>query len=153
MRLIYLLSCLESPQSYFGKGFGSSIDIINVAPTASSARNIFFSGLIQYLENSPLFKKLEEISGEPINSNSTIIQFPKNIRLISGNSEHESWQGLNAIMIVLDEIDAFPSAQEIVTNRSLRSKGAEGVYDTAVTLVTSRFPTVGKVLSLSWPRF
>ena len=153
LRLVYLLSCLESPQRHFGKGDSSSIDIINVAPTAQSARNIFFSGLTDYLEESPLFNNLMKMSGQKIDVSSTMIEFPKHIRMISGNSEHESWQGLNAIMIVLDEIDAFKSEQEMMNDRGLRSKGAEGVYDTALTLVTSRFPEVGKILSLSWPRF
>ena len=153
LRLIYLLSCLESPQAYFKKGSGSSIDIINVAPTAASARNIFFSGLTNYMRESPLFLKLAKLGGSEISVSSTMIEFPKHIRLISGNSEHESWQGLNAIMIVLDEIDAFKSEQEMMNDRGLRSRGADGVYNTAVSLVTSRYPNVGKVLSLSWPRF
>ena len=153
LRLIYLLSCLESPQAFFKKGTGSSIDIINVAPTAASARNIFFSGLTNYMRESPLFQKLTNLGGSEISVSATMIEFPKHIRLISGNSEHESWQGLNAIMIVLDEIDAFKSEQEMMNDRGLRSRGADGVYNTAISLVTSRYPNVGKVLSLSWPRF
>ena len=153
LRLVYLLSCLESPQAHFNMGDASSIDIINVAPTAQSAKNIFFSGLTNYITESPLFNKFEEMSGQEIEVSSTILEFPKHIRLISGNSEHESWQGLNAILVVLDEIDAFKSDQEMMTDRGLRSKGADGVYETAVSLVASRFPQVGKVLSLSWPRF
>ena len=38
-------------------------------------------------------------------------------------------------------------------SRSLRSEGAEGVYNTAKSLVQSRFPGVGKIICLSWPRF
>ena len=154
LRLIYLLSCLENPQKYFNVGDQSTIDVINVATTAPQAKNIFFDGVEGYMANSPLFTKLSSLGGnESINSTGTMIKFPKNIRLISGNSENESWQGYNAFLIVLDEIDAFKAEVELQNNRSLRKKGADGVFNTATTLVASRFPNHGKVLSLSWPRF
>ena len=53
----------------------------------------------------------------------------------------------------MDEIDAFKSEVELNRSKSLRSEGAEGVYNTAKSLVQSRFPGVGKIVSLSWPRF
>ena len=153
LRLVYLLLCLESPQTYFNKGSESFIDIINVAPNASLAKNIFFSTLVNYMNASPWFMVQKEKYPKEFDDTANMVKFPKNIRIISGNSDNEAWQGYTPILIVLDEIDAFKDEQELMTNRSQRSIGAQGVYDTAKTLAQSRFPNVSKVLSLSWPRF
>jgi len=152
LRIIYLLNCLASPQRYFKMDENSFIDSINVAPNADLAKNIYFMTLSNIVRNAPLF---QEGSPYHIRSKMTanMVVFPKNIRLISGNSENESWQGYTPILIVLDEIDAFKSRQELRRSRSLRSEGAEGIYDTAKALVQSRFPGTGKIISLSWPRF
>ena len=154
LRIVYLLHCLKSPQTYLGMDTSGFIDTINVAPNADLARNIFFQTLTNVLRNSPLFTdEVAEPGMIKYSSTQTVLNFPKNIRLISGNSENEAWQGYTPILIVLDEIDAFKSEQELQRSRSLRSEGAEGVYKTAKALIQSRFPGVGKVISLSWPRF
>jgi len=152
LRIIYLLQCLKSPQRYFSMDENSFIDSINVAPNADLAKNIYFMTLYNIVKNAPLFQE-----GSPYyiknKMTANMVTFPKNVRLLSGNSENESWQGYTPILIVLDEIDAFKSSQELRRSKSLRSEGAEGIYDTAKALVQSRFPGVGKVISLSWPRF
>ncbi len=148
LRIVYLLWCLNSPQEFFKMASNSFIDLINVAPTSDIARNIYFATLSNIVKDSPLFQNKIDA-----NITSSIINFPKNIRLISGNSENESWQGYTPILIILDEIDAFKSEMELQRSKSLRSEGAEGVYATAKSLVQSRFPGVGKIVSLSWPRF
>ena len=152
LRIIYLLHCLRSPQRFFGMDVNGFIDSINVAPNADLAKNIYFMTLSNVLKQAPLFQP-----GTPFyietKTTANVVNFPKNIRLISGNSENESWQGYTPILIVLDEIDAFKSELELRRSRGLRSQGAEGIYDTARTLVQSRFPGVGKIISLSWPRF
>ena len=148
LRIVYLLWCLKSPQKFFNMASNSFIDLINVAPTADIAKNIYFQTLINMVNDSNLFK--DKI---PAKITSKVMDFPKNIRLISGNSADESWQGYTPILIVLDEIDAFKSEMELQRSKSLRHEGAEGVYKTAKALVQSRFPGVGKILCLSWPRF
>ena len=147
LRLVYLLLCLRSPQKYLDMGDYSFIDIINVAPTADLAKNIFFDTLTSYMDASVYFAELS------LEKTRRLVTFPKQIRLHSSNSVDESWQGLTPILIVLDEIDAFKSEVELRRSKSLRFEGAEGVYKTAKTLVQSRFPDKGKVLCLSWPRF
>ena len=152
LRIIYLLHCLRSPQRFFGMDSNSFIDSINVAPNADLAKNIYFMTLLNVLKDAPLFQPTTPFYIET-KATANVVNFPKNIRLISGNSENESWQGYTPILIVLDEIDAFKSELELRRSRGLRSQGAEGIYDTARTLVQSRFPGVGKIISLSWPRF
>ena len=153
LRIVYLLHCLKSPQTYFGMDSNGFIDSINVAQNADIARNIYFSTLSNILRSAPLFDP--DVGSFYIHARITqqTVTFPKNIRLISGNSENESWQGYTPILIILDEIDAFKSEQELQRSHSLRSEGAEGVYNTAKALVQSRFPRVGKIICLSWPRF
>ena len=152
LRIVYLLHCLRSPQAYFNMDRNSFIDAINVAPNADLAKNIYFQTLTNTLKSSPLFANDSGINIS-YTATQTLINFPKNIRLISGNSENESWQGYTPILILLDEIDAFKSEQELQRSRGLRSEGAEGVYKTAKALIQSRFPGVGRLVSLSWPRF
>ena len=143
LRIVYLLHCLKSPQEYFGMDTNGFIDSINVAQNADIARNIYFSTLSNILRSSPLFTddSLPHFISPRITQQT--VTFPKNIRLISGNSENESWQGYTPILIILDEIDAFKSEQELQRSHSLRSEGAEGVYNTAKALIQSRFPGVG----------
>ena len=152
LRLVYLLECLRSPQNYFKMGDGSYIDIVNVAPNAEAAKGIFFDTLVSYMDNSLWFRELLS-SRKGLQRTTRMVEFPKRVRLMSANSDNESFQGYTPILIVLDEIDAFKAEVELQTNRSLRSKGAEGMYETAITLVQSRFTNIGKVLCLSWPRF
>ena len=153
LRIVYLLQCLRSPQQYFGMDKNSFIDSINVAQNADIARNIYFSTLSNILRSAPLFDPEVNSDAIPVRITQQTVTFPKNIRLISGNSENESWQGYTPILIILDEIDAFKSEQELQRSHSLRSEGAEGVYNTAKSLVQSRFPGLGKIICLSWPRF
>ena len=152
LRIIYLLGCLKSPQKYFNMGDASPIDVVNVAPSADSAKNIFFDTLVNYMDDSIWFREFRSKS-KNLQRTTKRVDFPKRIRLFSGNSDNESFQGYTPILIVLDEIDAFKAEMELQSNRSLRSKGAEGMYDTATSLVQSRFANIGKVLCLSWPRF
>ena len=156
LRVVYLLQCLKSPQRYFKMGGSSYIDIINIAPNARSAKGIFFDTAKSYIRNSPWFQNLKrsaEVNNDIYRETNTEIEFPKNIRFVSSNSNNEAFQGYTPIVAVLDEIDAFKSELELQTNRGLRKTGAEGMYNTAISLVGSRFPGAGKVLSLSWPRF
>ena len=152
LRIMYLLQCLRSPQEYFGMDINSFIDSINVAQNADIARNIYFMTLSNILRSAPLFNE-DGPNKIPVRITQQTVTFPKNIRLISGNSENESWQGYTPILVILDEIDAFKSEQELQRSHSLRSEGAEGVYNTAKALVQSRFPGLGKIICLSWPRF
>ena len=157
-RTIYLLLCLKSPQTYYNLAWSSAIHIINVAPNANLAKEVFFKYLTELVDKTPIFQELgayDYYSGRPAPSYTkslrTIEFRKKNIIAVSGNSEEESWQGYNPIIVILDEIDAFKSKEE--TGMRLRPTGAEGVYDAARLLVQSRFPNIGKVILLSWPRY
>jgi hypothetical protein len=141
--IVYKLLCLKDPARYFGKPSGDAIDIINVAINAQQAKNVFFKGFKSKIERSPWF------AGK-FNPKAESIEFDHAITVYSGHSERESHEGLNLILAVLDEISGF--AQEIGTGND-QGKTADNIYKAFRASVDSRFPDLGKVALLSFPRY
>jgi len=141
--IVYKLLCLKDPARYFGKPSGDAIDIINVAINAEQAKNVFFKGFKNKIEKSPWFAGKYD---PKVNS----ISFNKSITVYSGHSERESHEGLNLFMAVLDEISGF--ATEVNTGND-QGKTADNIYKAFRGTVDSRFPDLGKVVLLSFPRF
>jgi len=141
--IVYKLLCLKDPARYFGKPSGDAIDIINVAINAQQAKNVFFKGFKTKIEKSPWFAGKFYAKAESI-------EFDKSITVYSGHSERESHEGLNLILAVLDEISGF--AQEIGTGND-QGKTADNIYKAFRASVDSRFPDLGKVALLSFPRY
>ncbi len=141
--VVYKLLCLKEPARYFGKPPGDAIDIINVAINAQQAKNVFFKGFKTKIEKSPWF------AGK-YNPKADSIEFDKSITVYSGHSERESHEGLNLMMAVLDEISGF--ATEIGTGND-QGKTADNIYKAFRASVDSRFPDLGKVVLLSFPRY
>ena len=141
--IVYKLLCLKDPARYFGKPSGDAIDIINVAVNAEQAKNVFFKGFKTKIEKSPWFAGKYD---PKVNS----IGFNKSITVYSGHSERESHEGLNLFMAVLDEISGF--ATEVGTGND-QGKTADNIYKAFRGTVDSRFPDLGKVVLLSFPRY
>jgi hypothetical protein len=141
--VVYKLLCLKDPATYFGKPPGDAIDIINVAVNAQQAKNVFFKGFKTKIEKSPWF------AGK-YNAKADSIEFDKAITVYSGHSERESHEGLNLLMAVLDEISGF--ATEVGTGNE-QGKTADNIYKAFRGTVDSRFPDLGKVVLLSFPRY
>jgi len=141
--IVYKLLCLKDPARYFGKPSGDAIDIINVAINAQQAKNVFFKGFKTKIEKSPWFAGKFYAKAESI-------EFDKSITVYSGHSERESHEGLNLILAVLDEISGF--ATEIGTGND-QGKTADNIYKAFRASVDSRFPDLGKVALLSFPRY
>ena len=141
--IVYKLLCLKDPATYFGKPAGDAIDIINVAVNAQQAKNVFFKGFKTKIEKSPWF------AGK-YNAKADSIEFDKAITVYSGHSERESHEGLNLLMAVLDEISGF--ATEVGTGNE-QGKTADNIYKAFRGTVDSRFPDLGKVVLLSFPRY
>jgi len=141
--IVYKLLCLKDPARYFGKPSGDAIDIINVAINAQQAKNVFFKGFKSKIERSPWFagKYFAKVDS---------IEFDNAITVYSGHSERESHEGLNLILAVLDEISGF--AQETNTGND-QGKTADNIYKAFRASVDSRFPDLGKVALLSFPRY
>lgn len=141
--LVYKLLCLKDPARYYGKPSGDAIDIMNVAINAQQAKNVFFKGFKNKIEKSPWFQN-------KFASRMDYIEFDKSITVYSGHSERESHEGLNLFCAILDEISGF--AVESTTGHAFAKTGA-AIYKAFRGTVDSRFPDLGKVVLLSFPRF
>jgi hypothetical protein len=141
--IVYKLLCLKDPAKYFGKPSGDAIDLINVAINAQQAKNVFFKGFKTKIEKSPWF------AGK-YNAKADSVEFDKSITVYSGHSERESHEGLNLLLAVLDEISGF--ASEVGTGNE-QGKTADNIYKAFRGSVDSRFPDLGKVVLLSFPRY
>lgn len=141
--IVYLLLCLKDPAKYYGKPSGDTIDILNIAVNADQARNVFFANFKKRITGCPWFV-------DKFESTQNGMLFNKSIRVFSGHSEREAFEGLNLFIAVLDEISAF--ALESASGNQ-QAKTADAVYKMYRASVDSRFPDFGKVLLLSFPRF
>lgn len=141
--VVYKLLCLKDPARYYGKPSGDAIDIINIAINAQQAKNVFFKGFKTKIEKSPWF------AGKYY-SKMDSIEFDKTVTVYSGHSERESHEGLNLLVAVLDEISGFSS--DVGTGND-QGKTADNIYKAFRGTVDSRFPDLGKVALLSFPRY
>lgn len=141
--IVYKLLCLKDPARYYGKPSGDAIDVINIAINAQQAKNVFFKGFKTKIEKSPWF------AGKYY-SKMDSIEFDHSITVYSGHSERESHEGLNLMVAILDEISGF--ANEVNTGND-QGKTADNIYKAFRGSVDSRFPDLGKVVLLSFPRY
>lgn len=141
--IVYLLLCLKDPAKYYGKPSGDTIDILNIAVNADQARNVFFANFKKRITDCQWFDGRYDMTQNGIT-------FDKSVRVFSGHSEREAFEGLNLFVAVLDEISAFALES---TSGNQQAKTADAVYKMYRASVDSRFPDFGKVLLLSFPRF
>lgn len=141
--MVHLLLCLADPARYFGKPPGDAIDIINIAINAVQANRVFFKGFNQRIEKSPWFQ------GKYV-AKANMVEFDKGVTVHSGHSEREAWEGYNVLVVILDEISGFDLES---TSGNEQAKTASSIYKMYRASVNSRFPDVGKVILLSFPRF
>jgi len=141
--LVYKLLCLKDPAKYYGKPSGDAIDIINVAINAQQAKNVFFKGFKTKIEKSPWFAGKYYAKMDSI-------EFDNTITVYSGHSERESHEGLNLMVAVLDEISGFASENSTGNDQG---KTADNIYKAFRGTVDSRFPDLGKLVLLSFPRY
>ena len=146
----YLLNCLKNPQMYYKLAPQDDIHTLNVAPTSNLARRVFFKPLGQLLTRSPWFKShiLSEIT-----PNSTSILLTKQVELVSGHSMIESFEGLNPIIALADEIAAFRLEQLSSGVLPADSRSAESVWAVLRSSARSRFPNNFKCAAISYPRY
>jgi hypothetical protein len=143
----YMMHCLRDPLGYYGKAKGVYIDLLNLAVNAQQAQRVFFEPFKNLLLGSPFFN---DVGFEP--RVSEIFFFSRPVRCFSGHSESEGWEGYEVMTIILDEIAAFKTDVEL--KGETRSKGsASAIYNMSKLSVMSRFPEIGKVILLSFPRY
>lgn len=141
--MVYLLLCLKDPARYYGRPKGEGIDLLNIAINADQAKNTFFKQFTNKIENSPWFEGRYDLGN-------ITCSFDKNVTVYSGHSEREAWEGYNFLVVILDEISGY--ALESSSGHQ-QAKTAPEIYNTYRAAVDSRFPGLGKVALLSFPRF
>lgn len=146
----YLLNCLRDPQGYYGLAPQDDIHTLNVAPTSNLARRVFFKPLGQLIQRSSWFKGrvLSEIT-----PNSTSILLTKQVELVSGHSLIESFEGLNPIIAIADEIAAVRLELAKSGVAGVDSRSAQAVWAVLRSSARSRFPNNFKCAAISYPRY
>lgn len=149
MRVAYLLLCLNSPQAYYGLPEQDTIHLLNVASSSAQAQQAFFMPIVRAVKKGWFADKCVP--------KQNVISYDKNIESISGHSDAESQEGLNLLVGIADEIDAFRSKKEMIVrkNASARepTKSAEGLLNMLRTSASTRFPEVFKIVPISYPRY
>jgi hypothetical protein len=135
----YVVLCLRNPQRYFGLAPRESIDIVNVATRAEQARDVFFEKLKSHLDR-PCFQRYQ-----PRVVSQKVEFLDKRVRLHSLHSKAQKWEGYNLLAWVMDEADAFQTAEG--------HANADEVYGVLRSSAVSRFPDRRWIgLILSYPR-
>jgi hypothetical protein len=149
MRIAYLLMCLISPQTYYGMPDQDTIHLLNVASSSAQAQQAFFMPIVRAVKKGWFADKCTP--------RQNTISYKKNIESVSGHSDAETQEGLNLLLAIADEIDAFKSKKEMITRKGASAreptKSAEGILNMMRTSASTRFPEVYKNLRISYPRY
>jgi hypothetical protein len=170
MRVCYLLLCLRSPQEYFAMPAQDSIHVLNVASSSKQASRAFFSpmrravtrpgnwfqrsGAVDILDAS---ERRSQRGPDRTTALLDTIRFEHNIEAVSGHSDADTQEGLNLILGIADEIDAFKSRAELAKSTGAKqresSSSAEAILDMLRTSASTRFPGTYKNVHISYPRY
>lgn len=180
LRVSYLLLCLTSPQGYFGLPEQDSIHCLNVASSSKQASRAFFTPMrravsrpgcwfqtmgVEIVEGAktgpkPMRGRRRErpkLGEEPAQALLDTIRFAKNVEAVSGHSDADSQEGLNLIIGIMDEVDAFKSRAELEKAGGSRtresSSSVEAVLEMLRTSASTRFPKTYKNVRISYPRY
>lgn len=148
-RVAYLLLCLKNPQQYFGMPVDDTIHLLNIAVNAAQAQRAYFTPLARMVTRSPWFKDRAHATRDTID-------YAKNLQAISGHSDADAQEGLNILLGVADEIDAFKAKGEMTGqgNRAREaSTSAESILNMIESSAMSRFPSCYKRIAISFPRY
>jgi hypothetical protein len=150
MRVAYLLLCLPGPLDYYGFPPQDEIHLLNVASSAPQANRAFFGPMRKSVTRKGCWL---ESYADPLQGS---IRYPFG-EAVSGHSDAETQEGLNLLLAVADEVDAFKREEELEAHRSSASrestKSAEAILKMMRTSMMTRFPEVGKNVRISYPRY
>ena len=171
MRVCYLLLCLKSPQLYYAMPEQDSIHVLNVASSSKQAQRAFFAPMRRAVQRPGCWfqrvssidildaadRQKRSVRGERTTALLDTIRFEHNIEAVSGHSDADSQEGLNLILGIADEIDAFRSAAELAKSGGAKqresSSSAEAILDMIRTSAATRFPQTFKNVHISYPRY
>lgn len=148
LRVAYMLLCLRNPQQYYSMPDQDSIHLLNIASNSAQAYRAFFKPMTMAVKRGWFADRAEPTQNA--------IQYAKHIEAVSGHSEAEGQEGLNLILGVADEIDAFKAKDEMIGQGKKKreaSTSAESILDMLKTSASTRFPESYKRVAISFPRY
>jgi hypothetical protein len=168
LRVCYLLLCLTSPQDYYEMPEQDSIHVLNVASSSKQASRAFFTPMRRAVTRPGNWFQTRGVDVVDSNGRGAArterttalldtIRFEKNIEAVSGHSDADSQEGLNLILGIADEIDAFRSRAELQKTAGNKardsSSSAEAILEMIRTSASTRFPQTYKNVIISYPRY
>lgn len=147
----YAIANMRNPWFHFNSTQGSPIGCINVAPTARQARRIFFRYLHRMLTRGCFAHLLDQrpirgdIHGDEVTFRRKVpghAQPLDIISLLSLHSQGEGAEGSNTLLFVMDEADAFRTAEG--------HANADLMFNTLTT--SNRFQDLQLGIIISYPR-
>ena len=142
-RMVYEVSCLRNPQLTYGLAEGSQIVFLNVATNFTTAKEVVFQYVKNFIDRSPYFQKVFPLDKHLEKE----LRFPHNVRIAPVASTQGGILGQNMFGGCIDEANfLYKSA------RSVRAKSTNDIYDHAEVLynamirrMRSRFMQHGKL--------
>lgn len=154
LRQIYLLMCLRKPYAYHGLALNTGFQLVNVAYTKEQATEVYLAQFKSILKGSPWFLSRVDIDKAIVRNK---VSFPKEITMISTSADGDAAEGKNLFFAVMDEASAFKDSNTVKAMRRADGvkvdRAADAIYNVLRTSSTSRFPQVGKVAIISYPRY
>lgn len=151
LRQVYKLLCLRNPYAYYGLAKNTGIQLVNVAYVKEQAKEVFLKQVKGLVRGSPWFVRQNPIIVRER------IKFKHEIEFVSTSSDGDSAEGQNIFFAVMDEASAFKDKNVVKAMRRADGvkvdRAADSIYDVLRTSTRSRFPTVGKVAIISYPRY
>lgn len=145
LRIIYLLLCLKDAHAYFELPWQDSFHILNVAANRDLARRAFFEPMARAVD-----KGWFEGKANPLKNS---ITFDGGIEAISGSSDGDTQDGLNLILSVADEVDAFNEPDPRRGGDRVVSRSAGEMLKMMQSSGASRFYRTYKHARISYPRY
>lgn len=150
---LHILLCYENPHKALGIMGDKPIAVINMAPSQAIAKNVVFTGISNFINNSEWFSQFDiDTLGTQINfykeprwSRKLDTQKP-NIALYCGNSKESTPIGLNVYAWLVDEFAFFMDSEE--------KNNAKDVRDMLKNRQASRFGlNAGAEITISSARY
>lgn len=150
--IVYLLMCMENPQLQFAQGEGDSIDLINISLNAKLAKKVFFKNFVWFIKKCRYpaeagqrdHQRKNWFVEHGLNLADDIldreVKFPNGITCHSLDSTEYSFEGLNVMVVVFDEVGGF------IPDR------AKDIYNAVTDTQVSRFGDNRKTVLISFPR-
>jgi hypothetical protein len=141
---LYKLSCLYSPQSYYGLAPGSKIIFIHQSKTEKLAKEVVFDHFGGRLQESGYFPK--HFAPDP--QFTKVMKFPNRIEVMPISSADTSALGMNVFGGAIDEMNFMSKIKK--SKRQTHSQDqsydqAEVLYTTIIRRMESRFRSLNEL--------